>query len=188
MTERPCPHFWYPIANLILALRGLLRAARPETFRHIALDARAQLAALTAMVRRYLHVLAAALRLPPAPPLPPLPDIPDQRQGGPGAGRYRFPVIERPARRSCASAGEDDAEMQLALLLEAVQRLAEVMANPAPHALRLARRLRRFTGEALRELPVPWHVIRRIHPAVDVLLIRLDAAARPEAWAGIDTS
>ena len=186
MTERPCPHFWYPIANLILALRGLLRAARPETFMHIALDARAQLAALTALVRRYIHVLAAAIRLPPAPPLLPLPDVP--AEGGGGACGYRFPLIERPARRRSASAGQDDAELQLALLLEAVQRLADVMADPAPHALRLAGRLRRFNGEALRELPVPWHVIRRIHPAVDVLLNRLDAAARPEAWAGIDTT
>ncbi|WP_353256830.1 hypothetical protein [Hyphomonas sp.] len=72
--------------------------------------------------------------------------------------------------------------------MEAAQRLVAVMANPAPHALRLARALRRLTGEALRELAVPWHIIRRIGPALDTLLLRLDQLARPKAWAGIDTS
>jgi hypothetical protein len=40
----------------------------------------------------------------------------------------------------------------------------------------------------LRDLPVPWHIIRRIPPALDVLLLRADQIARPLAWAGLDTS
>ncbi|MEQ9505665.1 MAG: hypothetical protein RLO80_05300 [Hyphomonas sp.] len=188
MTQtRPHPEFWYPIAELIVALRKLLRAAAPETFAQIALDARAHLAAITAAVRRFIHVLAAELCLPALAPLPPLPDVPAEG-GGLSSGRYRFPLIERPARRTGGGEGEDPPELQREILLEAVQRLADVMNDPAPHAMRLARFLRRFTGLALRDLPVPWHVIRRIGPFIDTLLIRLDAAARPEAWEGIDTS
>ncbi len=183
---RPHPDLWYPIAELLAALRTWLRATAPEAFAQIALDARAHLAALTALVRRYLHVLAAEIRLPPLAPLPPLPDEPVAREGA-RSSRYLFPLIEHPARRARASLGEDPPELQHALLMEAVQRLVSVMANPAPHALRLARFLRRFTGRALRELPVPWSVIRRIGPGVDTLLMRLDAAARPQAWEGIDT-
>lgn len=183
---RPHPDLWYPIAELLAALRTLLRATAPEAFTQIALDARAHLAALTALVRRYLHVLAADIRLPPLAALPPLPDEPATREAA-RSRRYLFPLIEHPARRSRMGLGDDPPELQHALLIEAVQRLVSVMANPAPHALRLARVLRRFTGRALRELPVPWSVIRRIGPRVDTLLMRLDQAARPEAWEGIDT-
>lgn len=188
MTQtRPHPELWYPIVQVLVLLRRMLRSVAPEAFAAIALDARAQLAALTALVRRYIHVLAAELCLPALAPLPPLPDVPAEG-GGMGSGRYRFSLIERPARRTGSGDGEDPPELQLDILFEAVQRLTEVMNNPAPHALRLARFLRRFMGQALRELPVPWHVIRRIGPSIDTLLIRLDAAARPEAWEGIDTS
>lgn len=183
---RAYPDFWYPIAALLSALRTLLRATPPEAFAAIALGARAQLAAVAALVRRYIHILAADLALPPLGPLPPLPDEPASGAHG-CARRYRLPLIEQAAGRSSGGAGEDPPDLQLALLLEAADRLAEVLSNPAPHALRLARRLRRHVGEALRELPVPWHVIRRVGPYVDTLLNRLDAAARPEAWEGLDS-
>ena len=124
--------------------------------------------------------------MPPPVPLPPLPDEPAQREGR-RSRRHLFPLIEHPARRARDSLGEDPPELQHALVMEAVQRHVSVMANPAPHALRLARVLRRFTGRALRELPVPWSVLRRIGPGVDTLLMRLDAAARPQAWEGIDS-
>ena len=183
---RPHPDLWYPIAELLAALRTLLRATAPTAFAQIALDARAHLAALTALVRRYLHVLAADISLPSLRPLPPLQDEPEQREGA-RSSRYLFPLIEHPARRARASLGEDPPELQHALLMEAVQRLVSVMANPAPHALRLARFLRRFTGRVLRELPVRWSILRRVGPGVDTLLMRLDAAARPQAGEGIDS-
>ena len=62
------------------------------------------------------------------------------------------------------------------------------MANPAPHALRLARFQRRLGPAPLRDLPVRWHVIRRLGPVMDALLTCLDQAARPWAWEGLDTS
>lgn len=186
---RPHPDLWYPIAQLLSALRELLRATSPESFASIALDARAHLAALTAMVRRYIHILAAELILPPPRARPPQADDAASRQpGGQGARDYRFPLIESPSRPSPASASEDPPELQWALLMQAAQRLAEVMANPAPHARRLARRFGTLLVPGLRELAVPWHIIRRIGPVLDTLLLRLDQRARPQAWAGLDTS
>ncbi len=190
MTQsRPHPELWTPIAQLLAALRALLRATAPEAFAGIALSARAQLIALTALVRRYIHVLAADLILPQRrPPAPaavhPGPPAPRPRS----TPRYLFPLIEVPAGASRRSAGEDPPELQWALLLEAAARLAEVLANPAPHARRLARRFGTLLVPGLRDLPVPWHVVRRLGPAMDNLLMRLDQAARPQAWAGLDTS
>jgi hypothetical protein len=62
------------------------------------------------------------------------------------------------------------------------------MADPEPHARRLARALRYQVRPPLRELPVRWHVIRRLGPGFDTLLMQLDAAARPQDWAGMDSS
>jgi hypothetical protein len=183
---RPHPDLWYPIAQLLAALRALLRATAPEAFAGIALDARAHLAALTALVRRYIHVLAAEIILPPPQTRGPT----EHRASSGGASRsYLFPLIETPARASAsATGGEDPPQLQWALLMEAATRLAEVLANPEPHARRLARRFGTLTVPGLRDLAVPWHIIRRIGPVIDTLLIRLDQAARPQAWAGLDTS
>ena len=50
MTQpRPHPDLWYPIAQLLAALRTLLRATAPEAFAEIALHACAHLAAITAL-------------------------------------------------------------------------------------------------------------------------------------------
>jgi hypothetical protein len=49
-----------------------------------------------------------------------------------------------------------------------------VLASPASHARRLARRFGTLLTPGLRDLPVPWHIIRRIPPALDVLLLRVD--------------
>ena len=171
---RPHPDRWYPMAQLLAALRQLLRATAPETFAAIALDARAH--------------LAAELVLPPRAK-PPLTDHPAERAGAPKGRRdYRFPLIEKPSKPSQSASGEDPPELQWALLVQAAQRLAEVMANPAPHARRLARRFGTLLVPGLRDLAVPWHIIRRIGPALDILLMRLDQRARPQAWAGLDTS
>ena len=189
MTQpRPHPDLWYPIAQLLAALRTLLRATAPEAFAEIALHACAHLAAISALVRRYIHVLAADIHLPPPRQVDPSTDRPDAAPRARSASRYLFPLIETPSRPSCATSGEDPPELQWALLLEAAQRLIAVMANPAPHARRLARRFGTLMVAGLRDLAVPWHVIRRAGPYVVNLLLRLDQAARPQAWAGLDPS
>lgn len=182
---RPRPDLWYPIAQFLAALRTLLRATAPEVFAQIALDARAQLAALTALVRRYIHVLAADIILPLPQTRPP---TERGRIRARTSHRYLFPLIETPSRPSLAAGSEDPPQLQWALLMEAAARLAAVLANPEPHARRLARRFGKLIVPCLRDLPVRWSVIRRIGPVMDTLLIRLDAAARPQAWAGLDTS
>jgi len=101
-----------------------------------------------------------------------------------------FPLAEQRdwPRRVHAPGGEGPPALQWALLWQAVSQLVSVMANPAPHARRLARFVRPRTDDATRELPARWHVIRRLGPYVDTLLNRLDQLARPQAWEGLDTS
>lgn len=186
---RPHPEFWYPIARLLSALRALLRATAPEAFAAIAKEARAQLIAAAALVRRYIHVLAAELVLPPPRVRPPsTEDNPIPATTRRGARAPLFPLIENPARSGGGGEGEDPPALQWTLLMEAATRLVGVLANPAPHARRLARRLGTLLHAGLRDLPAPWHVIRCVGPGIDTLLLRLDQAARPQAWAGMDTS
>jgi hypothetical protein len=186
---RTRPEFWYPIARLLSALRALLRATAPDAFAAIAKEARAQLIAVTALVRRYIHVLAAGLVLPPPRVRPPsTEDMPALVSARSGARATLFPLIEHPARPGSASSGEDPPALQWALLMQAAERLVSVLANPAPHARRLARRFGTLLHAGLREAPAPWHIIRRLGPGIDTLLLRLDQAARPLAWAGLDTS
>ena len=186
---RAHPEFWYPIARLLSALRALLRATAPEAFAAIAKEARAQLIAITALVRRYIHVLAAELVLPPPRVRPPSTEDKSHPTATSWGGRASlFPLIENPARPGGGGVGEDSPALQWALLMEAAARLARVLANPAPHARRLARRFGTLLHAGLRELPVPWYVIRRVGPGIDTLLLRLDQSARPQAWVGIDTS
>jgi hypothetical protein len=185
---RAHPEFWYPIARLLSALRALLRATAPEAFAAIAKEARAQLIAITALVRRYIHVLAAELVLPPPRARPPsTEDKPKPAAARRGARAPLFALIENPARTG-GGEGEDPHALQWALLMEAATRLVGVLANPAPHARRLARRFGTMLHAGLRESPMPWHIIRRVGPGIDTLLLRLDQAARPQAWAGMDTS
>lgn len=186
---RAHPEFWYPIARLLSALRALLRATAPDAFAAIAKEARAQLIAITALVRRYIHVLAAELVLPP-PRIrtPSTEDEPKPAAARRGSRAPLFPLIETPARSGGGGEGEDPPALQWALLTQAAERLVSVLANPAPHARRLARRFGTLLHAGLRESPVSWHVIRRVGPGIDTLLLRLDQAARPHAWAGLDTS
>lgn len=184
---RPYSEFWYPIARLLSALRALLRATAPEAFAAIAKEARAQLIAVTALVRRYIHVLAAELVLPPPRVKPPSTEEKPKPSSAQMGGRAPlFALIESPARPGGRSEGEDPPDLQWALLMQAAERLVRVLANPAPHARRLARRLGTLLDAGLREVPVPWHIIRRVGPGIDTLLLRLDQAARPQAWAGLD--
>ena len=172
---RTRPEFWYPIARLLSALRALLRATAPDAFAAIAKEARAQLIAVTALVRRYIHVLAAGLVLPPPRVRPPsTEDMPALVSARSGARATLFPLIEHPARPGSASSGEDPPALQWALLMQAAERLVSVLANPAPHARRLARRFGTLLHAGLREAPAPWHIIRRLGPGIDTLLLRLD--------------
>lgn len=186
------PHtdLWEPAAQLVARLRRLLRGAAPEAFAAIAAESRALLAAAAALVRRYIHVLAATLCLGPPRPATGEPDRAQAARPASPAERYLFPLIEQPAPsrgRASPGGGADSPVLQWHLLWIAAARLAAVMADPLPHARRLARRQR--SGPApLRDLPVRWHVLRRLGPGVDVILMRLDQAARPEAWAGLDSS
>lgn len=184
----PRPDLWYPLAQLLAALRLLLRTAAPEGFAAIARDARAQLAALTALVRRYIHILAAEIILPPLRTEAPPTDKPARPVSSSRPRRALFQLLEVPGARSQPSAGEDPPALQWALLVEAAARLAAVLADPAPHARRLARRFGTLLVPGLRDLPVPWHITRRLDPAIDTLLCAFDQAARPQAWAGLDTS
>jgi hypothetical protein len=188
MSNAPRPDLWYPIAHLLIALRKLLRAAAPDAFAAIAREVRVQITVITAMLRRYIHVLAAEIILPPTRAPRPQAEHAERPRAARKAERYLFPLLEIPARASCAGGSEDPAALQWAILMEAARRLAEVLANPAPHARRLARRFGTLDVPGLRDLALPWHILRQIPPWLDVLVCRYDAAARPEAWAGLDTS
>ncbi len=185
----PRPELWTRIAALLGALRMLLREAMPEHFHRIAAEARLQLIAATALVRRYIHVLAASVALPEPRPVgaPPenaneTPKKLQRRREAP------FRLIEEvcPARRASKSEAADTPFVQWALMMEAARRLALVLNHPEKHALRLARLLRRRKGRILKDLPVPASVLLRLPPWVDALLCRLDEEARPEAWATLN--
>lgn len=189
MSNPPRPDLWYPIAHLLIALRKLLRATAPEAFAAMARDVRVQIAVITAMLRRYIHVLAAEIILPPRPAPRPQAEHPAKPRATRKADRYLFALLEMPSQSSRSGGGsEDDAALQWALLMETARRLAEVFANPAPHARRLARRFGTLTTPGLRDIALPWHILRQIPPWLDVIVSRYDALARPQAWAGLDTS
>ncbi|ABI76571.1 hypothetical protein HNE_3492 [Hyphomonas neptunium ATCC 15444] len=186
----PRPELWTRIFALLGALRTLLREAVPELFGTIAGDARAQLVAVTSLVRRYIHVLAAELSLPPlAVGVPKENSKSNSEKLQPRReAPFRLTELISPPKGSSASEGTDTPFIQWALMFEAARRLNAVLATPQKHALRLARLLRKRKGETLKPMPVPGHILRRLPPWTDALLCRLDEEARPEAWAGINTS
>lgn len=189
MDTAPHPELWTRIAALLGALRLMLRGAVPELFGSIANDARAQLIAATALVRRYLHVLAGEIALPARA----VGENPANSRETPTRHQSRetlFRLTEegRNARPPSDAGTPDTPFLQWALMMEAARRLSLVLNNPQKHALRLARLLRRRAGETLRTLPVPAHILRRLPPWTDALLCRLDEAARPQAWAGLNSS
>ena len=191
MTEaRPHPNLWRSIARLLAVLRELLMATAPEAFASISAEARARLIHLTALVRRYIHILAAETVLPP--PRQAKPGLKDKTARQPRrAFETPFKLIERPAphrARASTQTDGDPPELQWALLLDAARRLTEVMADPARHARRLALYLRKHAAAPLRDLAVPWSVLRCLGPEADALLIQLDQRARPKAWENLDTS
>jgi hypothetical protein len=183
----PRPELWTRAAALVLALRRLLGGCAPDAFASIAAEARLRLSVAAALVRRYIHVLAAEMVLAPLRPARPVPDRPARPR------LWRAPLFAlteevRSARTRLPARTPDPPALQWALIAEAVSRLGAVLADPQPHARRLARRLRRGKGASLRDLPVPAPVLRRLAPETDALLCRFDRAARPSVWATIDTS
>jgi hypothetical protein len=187
-NPKPRPDLWSRTALVVAMLRRLLRACAPEAFAAISAEARALLAAATAMVRRYIHALAADILLPPARVSLGADNPLREERASRNSNDYLFPLAEHPGGRASRHCPPEPPELQWAILWEAAARLAAVMANPAPHALRLARCQRRVGRAPLRDMPVRWHVIRRLGPVIDALLTRLDQAARPWAWEGLDTS
>jgi hypothetical protein len=186
--SKPRPDLWSRAALVVAMLRRLLRACAPEGFASISAEARALLAAATALVRRYIHALAADILLPPVR-TPSAGDNPlREERASRNSIDYLFPLAEHPGGRASLNCPPEPPALQWAILSEAAARLAAVMANPAPHVLRLARLQRRQGPASLRAMPVRWHMIRRLGPVMDALLTRLDQAARPWAWKGVDTS
>jgi hypothetical protein len=189
MTEaRPHPNLWRSIARLLAVLRALLTAIAPEAFASVSAEARARLTHLTALVRRYIHILAAETVLPP--PRQAKPGLRDTKARQPRRPfETPFKLIERPAppsHRRASNSDGDPPQLQWALLWDAARRLNDVMADSARHARRLALYLRKHAAAPLRDLPVPWPVLRRLGPEADALLTHFDKRARPHAWAGLD--
>lgn len=174
--ERRLPEFWYPVAQILLVLRALLRAAQPGGYGAIAAGIHRELAWAGAFVRRYLLALARGLVLHPlrlrCRPL----DKPLTLSEPPAPKRA-------PGRHRGAPSPE---QVEWALALQRTETLLAALRRPLPIARRLARRLTRGAAPVLRALAVPWHVIRGLPPARDILLTRLDVLARPDHWSGLD--
>jgi hypothetical protein len=186
----PRPELWTRIAAFLGALRTFLRGAVPEKFDKAAATARAHLMAAAALVRRYIHVLAADIDLPPLPVGAPAKNsnqTPTKHQARRDA-TFRLTELVDNLKRASKPGGTDTPFTQWALMMEAARRLAIVLNHPEKHALRLARLLRRRKGATLKDLPVPASLLKRLAPWTDALLQRLDEEARPEAWAGINSS
>ncbi|WP_291196872.1 hypothetical protein [Hyphomonas sp.] len=187
--SRPLPEIWYPLAQFLLALRALIRAASPDGFAAIAARVRRELRLTSALVRRYLFAVAYGITLPPPRATRP-PADPHTVNSGPGLRRREpaFDPGERPgACRAAHPAGPSAPEpgFQWAVALNSAEAPLAVLRNPLPAARRLAFRFARDKAPPLHELPVPSHVLRAVPPALDALLMRLDALARPDAWAGM---
>jgi hypothetical protein len=186
----PRPELWTRIAAFLGALRTFLRGADPEKFGKTAATARAYLIAAAALVRRYIHVLAAELSLPPLPvgvsqkTSNQIPTKLQPRREAP----FRLTELVDTLKRASKPGGTDTPFTQWALMMEAARRLAIVLNHPEKHALRLARLLRRKARPTLKDLPVTASVLKRLTPWADALLQRLDEEARPEDWAGINSS
>ena len=186
----PRPELWTRIAAFLGALRVFLRGAVPDKFDKAAATARAHLMAAAALVRRYIHVLAADLALPPLPVggSPKTAGETPTKQQRRRDALFRLTELADTIKRASKGGGSDTPFVQWALMMEAARRLALVLNHPEKHALRLARLLRRKARATLKDLPVPASILKRLAPWTDALLQRLDEEARPEAWAGINSS
>ncbi len=188
---RPLPEFWYPVARILLILKALLAATDPAAFASVAAHAHRQLAFAGAFVRRYLLALARSLDLPPLPARAPAAPraaapvaVPPRRRAARPFPLSEPPRAPRPPR--ARPDGPANPQVDWALALHRAEILLAALRRPLPLARRLARRLARGRAPSLRDLPVPWHVLRAFPPALDSLLTRLDCLARPDHWSGLD--
>jgi len=116
--SRPLPEIWYPLAQFLLALRALIRAASPDGFAAIAARVRRELRLTGALVRRYLFAVAYRITLPPPRAAPPRARLRSRRAPGrlprrasrrTVSARARHPMGRRPefgrspARRAAQS-------------------------------------------------------------------------------------
>jgi hypothetical protein len=187
--ERPLPEFWYPVTRILLVLRDLLRSAQPGGYGAVAAGVHRELAWAGAYVRRYLLALARTLVLPPlrlrTPAAPEAASRPRLRRC-PLDKPLTLSEPPAPRRAPGRYRGQPSPpEVEWALALQRTETLLAALRRPLPIARRLARRLARGAAPVLRALAVPWHVIRAIPPARDIILTRLDRLARPDHWRGI---
>ena len=186
--ERPHPELWHSIARMLLTLRDMLRGLSPGGFPAMATHIATELRLCGALVRRYLFALAREIILPPLR----LAAAHQPTQAAPSAQVHDRARRFDPGERRCPKAAfrpgtapDPAPELQWALALHSAEVLLAALRDPLPLARRLAFRLARGKAPPLRELPVPSHVLRAVHPLFDALLMRLDALARPDAWAGM---
>jgi hypothetical protein len=204
----PLPAFWQPIAAIVMVLRDRLQAATPGTFAALA-AARSRLAVAAALLRRYLHILAARVVLAPArqaartSATAPQTAAPSPSPVIRAAGARTFVFTERArsggGRKDNGGGRNDngggrknngaaDPALSIAQLLSRARRLVDILSDPLPHARRLARQLARSGAPRLVSNPVAWHRLRRLPAYYDTLLEHFDRRANPAAWEGIDTA
>lgn len=144
----PRPELWTRIAAFLGALRVFLRGVVPHKFDRVATTARAHLMAAAALVRRYIHVLAADMTLPP----PAVGVSPQSSNETPNKLQrcrdtlFRLTELIDAIKRASNSNGLDTPFVQWALMMEAARSLTLVLNHPEKHALRLARLLRRHAA------------------------------------------
>lgn len=189
-APRPLPEFWYPLARMLLVLKALLAAVAPGAFASVSARVHRELRYAGAYLRRYLFALAREVVLPPLRQRPPS-AAPAPQAASPHRRPLHTPLAL--AERPPPPRPRGDRPLPLpcppvdwAIALRRTEGLLAVLRAPMPVARRLARRLSGAGAPPLRELAVPWHVLRALPPALDCLLIRLDGLARPDAWAGLD--
>jgi len=186
--KRPLPEFWYPVARILLVLKALLLAAAPGGFGAISARVNRELIYAGAYLRRYLLVVARGLVLPSLRASAPAAPTSTPRSRRRPLERP-LPLGEPPARRrnpGLQRGAPSSPEIEWALALQRTEALLAALRRPLPLARRLARRLARGAAPTLRDLAIPWHIIRALHPALDILLTRLDVLARPDHWSGLD--
>lgn len=185
--ERPLPEFWYPVARILLVLNALLLAAAPGGFARISARVNRELIYAGAFARRYLLAVARGLVLPPLRARAPAAPTSTPRSRRRPLERP-LPLAEPPARRrnpGLQRGAPSSPETEWALALQRTEALLAALRRPLPLARRLARRLARGAAPTLRDLAIPWHIIRALPAALDILLMQLDRRARPDHWSAI---
>ena len=182
------------LAQLVLQVRQALRALSPFAFSENVNGAvlKTRIAALTAMVRRYLHALAAEITLPMPRAIPPRAED-ESGATSCGTAERGLPLFENDpstTRHATHSPRPDtNPYFEWGQAFMQIERLALALAHADRRARRLAGLLRR-RSKPLRAMPLRVHHLRRLPAELDTLLLELDRRARPELWQSLklDTS